>query len=512
MPPPRTTARPAFGRQVAAVCAALLGITLLVTLPGSDPARAATQDASPYGVLALRSGDVAVTPQLTEGTPGQVGAGSLGYVVLNAWEHARIPAIRAAWPGVKVLVYKDAAATVAYAATTGPDGKRRDNALLPAGVGYNWALANAPSWFLRDGSGQAIEWADYRGVWPMDVGNADYQRTWLANVRSELQANGWDGVMLDDTLSYLSHPTVGGVTSTAIPDDAAMRRSMGSFLDTVGTGLRSAGFLAVPNVTLHWRTWREVITAWTPSVSGWLVEYFVKWGLGPTNARMGGSDWASRLDIVELAQSLGGFALPVTYGGAGDRVLQTYHRASWLLAWNGRAGASIYVPSETDSTHLPQAPRWTLGAPQAARYPLNGGSVWRRDYSGGTVLVNTSQSAQTVALGAAYVTDDGVLVDRVTLPPVSGAVLRSSGVDAPGLPAPEVSVALAPVPASPAKAAPAADRSTTNKKAKAKAKAKAVRTGKAFKAGRSGRGVSATRLRLKVSDRRVGCADSVVRC
>ena len=501
MRPPRTTAVHDLGRRVAIGCAGLLCLAALAGLPAPQTAVAASGAASSVGVLALRGGDVAATPELVDVSAHPGARDSLGYVVLNAWEFPRIAAIKAAWPGVKVLVYKDASATVAYSSALAADGSRHDNALLPAGVGYHWAVANEPSWFLRDASGRPIEWADYRGVWPMDVGNPGYQRAWLSNVLSEVRANGWDGVMLDDTLSYLSHPTVGDAVATQIPDDAAMVRSMGSFLATVGTGLKAAGYLAVPNVTLTWRTWRPVLTSWSPSVSGWLLEYFVKWGTTPAYPRMGGSDWASRLDIIDLAQSLDTFVLPVTYGSAGDAGLQTYQRASWLLAWDGRAGASIFVPSESTASHVRPAARWALGAPLAARYPVNGGAVWRRDYSGGTVLVNPSGTSQSLALGASYRDADGLLVDRVTLPPQSAELLQVVA----GQPDSTSPTGPAAPPVSPAVPAPTAARAGTVRVGTSGA----VRMGKAVKIGRT---TGMARLRLKKADSRIGCGPAGVRC
>jgi len=414
-----TVDRP-FDRLVAGVTAALLGVAVLAVLPAAMPAQAG-QSTSSAGVLALRNGDIAASPELWAST-----ADSVGYVVLNAWEHTRIAALKAARPDLKVLVYKDVSATVAYATTVDANGVRRDNALLPAGVGYEWARTNAPSWFLRDAAGKPLEWADYRGVWPMDVGDPGYQKVWLDNVVTEVRRNGWDGVMLDDTLTYLSHPTVGGAKSTQIPDDAAMLRATGSFLSTVGSGLKAAGYLAVPNVTLTWQNYRQVLTSWSPSVSGWLLEYFVKWGLTSSYPSMGGADWASRMDIVETAQSLGTFVLAVTYGGAGDSTLATYQRGSWLLAWDGRAGASMYVPSEGSASHLIPAALTDVGAPVSARRALGGGSVWRRDFTGGVVLVNTGNAPTTVALGGSFTDMAGRSVSSVTLAPTSAAILRGT--------------------------------------------------------------------------------------
>lgn len=486
MQPRRTSTVERRGRVAVAGSVAAVLVALLLGLPPTLVRPAAAADTAPaVGVLALRDGDAAATPALS-GSPGD-----LGYVVLQAWEHGRIAAIKAASPGVRVLVYKDASATVEYAATTDAAGNQGDNALLPAGVGYYWARANAPSWFLTDAGGQPVEWADYPGVWPMDVGNPAYQRAWLDNVLSEVRTNGWDGVMLDDTVSYLSHPTVGDVVGTQIPTDAAQLEAMSSFLATVGPGLTSAGFLAVPNVTLSWQNWRAVLDRWSPHVSGWLLEYFIKWGLTSDYPRMGGDDWASRLEIVERAQELGRFVLAVTYGSAADTDLQAYHRASWLLAWDGRGGASVYVPSETATPHVMSAAMTDVGAPRGRRYAVRGGAVWRRDFTAGTALVNPGLTRQIVDLGDSFRDAAGRRVGRVILPPVSGAVLTSDAVLGGG--------------------AGPGDPSAAARNARISGPlAAAVRLGKAVKVGRPG--TSWQSHRLSRSDPRVGCAAPALRC
>lgn len=101
----------------------------------------------------------------------------------------------AANPGIKVLVYKDMSPTRSYAVRHGTDDR-----LLPAGVGWAYADADHPEWFVTLDDGSRFEWAPYPGHWQMDVANPSYQRTWLANVLGEVPALGWDGVMVDNAL------------------------------------------------------------------------------------------------------------------------------------------------------------------------------------------------------------------------------------------------------------------------------------------------------------------------
>src|SRR6478609_7785669 len=103
------------------------------------------------GVIALVWGDLAKTPQAPRGD----------VVVMQSWEYPQIPALRRKHPGITILMYKDASAVVKEAESA--------TGRYPAGMGYDWVAAEHPSWFLRDRSGQQLEWSDWRGLYPMDV-------------------------------------------------------------------------------------------------------------------------------------------------------------------------------------------------------------------------------------------------------------------------------------------------------------------------------------------------------
>ena len=79
------------------------------------------------------------------------------------------------------------------------------------------------------------------------------------------------------------------------------------------------------------------------------------------------------------------------HGNATETGKMMYGKASFLLAWNGKGGGFFW---QSNSTSIdPWNPAWTtdIGTPTAARYQVGVG--WRRDYSGGTVLVNPSPPA-----------------------------------------------------------------------------------------------------------------------
>ena len=170
--------------------------------------------------------------------PASVKAGNFRYVILHSDRASLIPALKAANPQLKVLVYKDMAAALSWAGNT----------QVPAGVSMAEAEAN-PDWFLKDTTGKRIEWCDFAGDWQMDVGSRSYQDRWAANVAADMRANGWDGVFVDDTNASQSWHLCGR-TIAKYPTDAAYAAATRSFLANAGPALTSQGFLVIPNIYL----------------------------------------------------------------------------------------------------------------------------------------------------------------------------------------------------------------------------------------------------------------------
>lgn len=405
-------------RGVVGVVVLALGTVLGVAAAPADGVTSARPDHAPRahatstsaGTLMLDWGDAQSTPDAWKGN----------YVVLQPWEHARIPSLRKHNRDVRILMYKDVTATVRDACR---DGSTRDDRILPTGIGYHWAQAHHPGWFLRDASGHRLEWSDWSGLFPMDIAKRSYQTRWLRNVRTELRAHDWDGVMMDDTLTTLSHSTYGNRVSTRVPDDRAMYAATQRFLERVGSKLQRAGFMAVPNLTVGWNDWKDVLKDWTPYVSGWENEYFVKWSLGPSERFTADDDWTWKMKMSRWLARRDVPLLAITYSSRLDLAAQVYHRATWLLTWNGRTGSSIFVPEEADTDHWLPVATTDLGRPAGRQHTL-AGHVHRRDYARGTVLVNPTRTARTVDLGTTFATLTGKRVRSIRLAPTSGAILR----------------------------------------------------------------------------------------
>lgn len=366
-----------------------------------------------YGASLIRSdAEVAANPQSWRG----------GTVVLQPWQTDELARLKERNPDLTVLMYKNMSATYRSTCT---DGCTRDNPVVPSGVGYHWAEQHHPEWFLHDRSGTRLEWADWRGLFPMDSSSAGYQDTWAGNVLAELRAHDWDGVMVDDTLTWLSHPIVDDRRSTRLGTDAEQYAATKAFLKAVGPRVEGAGFLVVPNVTLAWDNWRDSLSDLSPYVSGWENEHFVIWGRDGSHERFtDDDDWDWKIAMAEWLAARDLPLLAITYSTPDDRATMRYHRASWLLTWNGRTGASIYVSTdETDpQDHGPAT--HDIGLPIGPRHRESG--VHLREYDGGLVLVNPTRSERSVEVGLGYQLPSGRSVTEVHLAPASARVLDRS--------------------------------------------------------------------------------------
>jgi putative glycosyl hydrolase-like family 15 (GHL15) protein len=366
------------------------------------------------------------------------------YVLLHPYHHSLIPELKRKNPGIKVLVYKDMSSTRSYACSGGAD-----EALIPSGVGYCWANAHHPDWFTTDQSGNRIEWGPWGGHWQMDVGSSAYQDQWFANVLSELKQNGWDGVAIDnvndDPSGYF-----GNRVSQEYPTKTAYAAATRSFLARVGPALISSGFLVLPNIqaSADPSVWAD----WTQFTSGAVRQYWMKWDSPNEDAYFDGADWLAVMGILENLQRAGKIMIADTPATPWPDVrAMRYARASFLVGWDGGASALSIESGPTGRAH----PEWMIdiGQPLGSRYQV--GSAWRRNYTGGTAIVNISASqSQSVSLGGTYVTPEGQSVTSVTLRPLTGIVLRSNGSPSPGGSPPTGGSASPPPPSTSPPAAP----------------------------------------------------------
>jgi hypothetical protein len=267
----------------------------------------------------------------------------------------------------------------------------------------------------------------------MDVGNPGYQARWLSNVLADLRSGGWDGVMLDDTNADMGWH-LHGRTIARYPTSASWRVATRSMLANVGPALRGAGFLAIPNLSTPWASDYDAQATWSDWIqftSGAVQEYYSKWA-STSSGWFAGNDWTFRQRFQTLTEQAGKIFLGVTYAPKGDERSMAWARANFLLFDEPANGGALIFEATDPEAQDPYSSSWTadIGAPVGARFQV--GSAWRRNFTGGTVVVNPTSSTVTVNLGGSYVTLGGSTTSSVMLGPTSGAILRLTG----GTPAP----------------------------------------------------------------------------
>jgi len=338
-----------------------------------------------------------------------------GYALLQASEIERRKTLKDANPGLKLLAYKNLAATMSWAVKDGVDEE-----LLPTGVGFAFAEKEHPDWFLKDDKGQRVESCEAQGRWLMDVGDAEYQTAWLEKVAAELKANGWDGVFMDDANASPARHLCGR-TLAKYGTDAAYAAAVDAFLAKVGPALQERGLLAVTNVRVTPdAAGRTLFTRWLQHSSGVAVEGWTKSGR-ETSGHLAGDAWSFQQELLRETERANKIFLALTQGPDADRRSRRYARSSFLLAWGGGASALVYIPEGTTDGWSPES-AVEVGTPFGE--PYRAGTAWRRDFTGGTVVVNPTATPVTVKLGDTFMTPSGEALSTVTLEGSSGVVLR----------------------------------------------------------------------------------------
>ncbi|MGH2969784.1 MAG: putative glycoside hydrolase, partial [Solirubrobacteraceae bacterium] len=329
------------------------------------------------------------------------------FVILHEWERDRMLALKAADPRVTVLMYKNLGFMM----------ERDQWGNASTGVSMQEA-EQRPEWYLLDTDGRRFTSWSYDYIYAADVGSASYQRRWADNVIAKLQAQGWDGVFMDDTNPTMRHHyTVGDVAK--YPSDALYGAATGAAVAYIGDRVRGAGKLIVPNFG-SWRDYRGVVDGWLDHVSGGMEEFFTKWGNTADVGYLTGGDWDRNLGALEAAEAKRKYFLGVSHAPSGDAAAARYGWATTLLGAGGRAAFALHA-DYTNESRFPEYD-YDIGEPTSAR-TRDAGGIHRRAFSNGLVLVNPTTTARTAALGGTYSGSGLTGVTSVTMAPHSGLIL-----------------------------------------------------------------------------------------
>jgi len=310
-------------------------------------------------------------------------------------------------------------------------------------TGVPLSEARANGWLLTTSSGSYLMNKAY-GAYVADFGSAAYQQRWISNVSGFLAQTGADGVHIDDVIADAPSLT-GGVYPAKYPNQQAWENAQVSFVAAVGAALRAKGYYVLVQANGRKttatgfandsaQTTSDFFSRLAPLVDGVLSEYWMETPADKLNPKLrtsGTSDWDQHwdtwLDLIDGVQGRGADFFTLMYGSgstsAGIAAMR-YARASFLLDWDGGGGAVMFKTTDTSD---PWNLEWTadVGQPTGDKYRVGVG--WRRDFTGGTAIVNpSSSSSQTFSLGGAYQKADGSMVSTVTLGPAQALVLRGN--------------------------------------------------------------------------------------
>jgi hypothetical protein len=323
------------------------------------------------------------------------------------------------------------------------------NAAWSGTCGVSWTTAVANNWLLKDANGNYVPYGDGY-TYLADIGNPSYQQAWITAMNSIMASEpGIDGVIIDNITGSLI------TASPKYPDNASYRTAMKSFMDAVGPALRAKGWYVAVNASITdtttqgWSTslgnqcdgsqylwWYQQIA---PDVDGLIDEYWLMNWDSSGSLRLSGTtscnqNWDGWQRIAGAVEAMGKDFIPLTSGtsDAAGVNKSTFLKASFLLDYNGGTSAFIYSAGgpgnyATTADNWMNGAAWTLDIGQAAAAKYQVGVGWRRNFSGGTVLVDPSPTmSQTFALGGTYVLPSGSSTTSVTLTPGSALILRSA--------------------------------------------------------------------------------------
>jgi len=287
-----------------------------------------------------------------------------------------------------------------------------------------WSTIDAhEDWFLHSSadisSVTRIPLYRYPHLFYMDVGSQGW-RDFVASKYLEVAASnpGADGVFVDG----VPHPSeYESLLGTAHPSyDFSIYQ--GHAMDCIYQ-IRDA----VPGKLLILNT--ELYEPFTLAGDGGVAEGFVHFGGKTSEEQITKARWLQNIGLIADRDLDGEFLL--VGSGSIDSTLSSlveYCYASFLLGYNAHARCYFYWHSNADGGYskINWFPVWEMNIGEPVGDYFEAAGVYRRDFTGGTVVVNPSDSGLpiTVNLGTVHTDSAGNSVLTVTLPNKSGAVLK----------------------------------------------------------------------------------------
>ena len=312
---------------------------------------------------------------------------------------------------------------------------------FPNGWGYLDAYAlyrtstlatQHPEWILKDAAGNNlyIPWGCSGGVCPQyaaDIGSPSWRQYYISQAQ-RLAGLGYKGIFVDDVDMDMNTGNGAGTKVAPIDPrtgqemtDSAWKDYFASFLEALRTAV--PGLEIVHNSV--WFAGGGAHDATNPSIERQVRAADVvniERGFNDGGLTGGTGTWSvyALMRYIDNVHSYGARVILQSY--ANNVTAAEYNLAGYFLVNDG----DDYVST---SVGMLQGQWWSgydtnLGDAKGARYLWNG--VWRRDFTGGFVLLNEpGATTKTLNLGTSARTTSGASVSSITLAPAQGAVLRS---------------------------------------------------------------------------------------
>jgi len=297
-------------------------------------------------------------------------------------------------------------------------------------------VSQHPDWIMHDQYGNwlyipfdcnYVTCPHYAG----DFSNPAFRAWWIANAKATL-ANGYIGLWLDDVNMDFRASNAGYGELPPIDYNTGQPMTIGGWRSNMATFLEQIR-QALPGVEIeHNSLWfantdnggnRDADPYIQRQIAAADVIHLER-GIASDAGLTGGTGPWSVYQLLAYIDRVHAAGKAVTLGEYTlDPTGQEYGLAGYFLISNGsdRYGDMNSTPNSWWS-----GLNVNLGTPSGARTYNNG--LFRRDFSGGTVLLNEPGAGWvTVPLNGTYTRIDGSSVTSVTLGPKQGAILLSSG-------------------------------------------------------------------------------------
>lgn len=302
---------------------------------------------------------------------------------------------------------------------------------------YKDVLTHGSTYYVLDAvSGKKIVHKDW-GWYLMDISNPSYVNDIKTDISSTLNANTqFDGVFLDDvklSLDATEYYQEGTTTNPTFLYGLVTnwQTNMNTLLSAIKTQIGSK--LAIINSS----PWAGSTSPnYLSRVDGLYDEAYGHANWDNASTFLSTDSWKYHLDM--MISTINNFKYYLAQSGVADGAkeaeinkLVKYCFASFMLGVSGSGyGKHYFTPSLTYSNYYWYTD-WGLniGTPIGAYSQINGKSSYRRDFTNGIVIVNPTDSGETVSLGGNYRDENGNTLSSITLSAREGAILFTTALD-----------------------------------------------------------------------------------